>query len=862
MLVSLLNRQKVASVIKDIQVINNGFTLAFRHKEGVSFWDVKQTRADMLLNSNLYGISDFLISKDRGHVTYCNQYRQIVKNRIDDSSSWAQIAPEDVNIGERVIMNDGDLLFKSNIYFDHEGGDKDRSSPSLYSLCFWDLNTIIRNSASRKKRTQRSLEDVELRSKIKRMSIDVYSNLRNVIHPGKHVLLELNEDITCFSIICNKDLDMPYIFENHRVVSNLQFYSNPDNRERWEGDVRLGTVNGNCYNVKFTVDEAGVLSRRLIQVFSRGTPLRNPPTHSAKLVPDLGKRKMTLGGLSNPQVFETNPGFEDVGFTIHDFKKFYKESLEIVFMAKKTTRNGQSETTFEIHFKFAHLKNWVYEEFHLEHFYTLSSSTFFKVYRMENSDDDDFLRFYFKNYLGVGTFSICKRTHALQYNSFFEKNISESTHLVYSHSLDVFIFVVNNSIELWTSCLKIFIHKIELDSEIIGVYLCEGPRHSRLMVYEQTRYSELDLLDFNLLCSQKLVKKKNRGLLVPIHGSLIETKHCLHLPFFRRGVAGLTFSVETESFDLFTFPFHPVPECFSKHNYKKNVLIFAEYYFETIGKNDYIDSTFGPLNPFLMAISQNDITLVEQLLERFRYPKEVKGYFSPLSFAFKYGYCSAVQIFCQQLAVGKYTVNFSRMDFHFLLASDLVACHDLVRSIPQLMGENQFPSYMSLSKRGTLYNCHNLIHLLIRLRRREFRKKILLKDVEDKKQKKKLEKKLNIKQREIRSVKIPFKYSFETGTFDSITFLEKMTFSQSTEFVTSEWKEVVEHKWRQMYWVMALKAILFGVHMTFIFVRAFMQDAAQEVKDDIKIGFLACWIFFFSYMVVEMVAYGFFNLLE
>jgi hypothetical protein len=829
--------------------------MALRHSRGVSVIDIEQKRPDLILNQDYYGISDFLITSDKRHIVYCNDYKQIVKDLIEDLACRVKITVDDMNIVKKKIVNNGDFLFQSKIYLEEEENSKNSSKLFINVINFWDIDVIIKSQSVKNKRQKKYSEDIERRSQIKRLSLLDFKQIRGHKHPGKFVLLELTEEISCFSLICDKGLEMPFVFENDQIVTDLSLDRGDINTDNWQGHLRVGTVSGNCFLVKFSVDSRGVLSRNVEEVFVKGNP-------KVPILKSLDKdEKYSMGSqFVSSEVVTLHETPSDDCLYVHDYKHFLKESLEIALLSSVETKEHEDNKLFKIFYRVEEEKGWYTQEVKLPNLYSLSSSANFKLFRMNNLSKNQKVRFYFMNYLGIGVFSICKSTHQFKFETFFEKNISESTHLVYSFSFDFFVFVVNNSLEIWNSCLKILIHKLEFPTEIIGIYLVENEKIKRLLVYEQKTYSELNLYNLRVVRQQEMQKNKNKGLVVPVHLDILPNNKSLRLPFFRGGVSSVRFVSDAESFNLFSFPFYQIPECFSKNNYKKNILLFAEYYFETIRKFDFIDGLFGPLNPFILAIFHNDITLVEHLLEKFRYPQQVLGYFSPLSFAFEYGYKSAVQVFCDQLYYRQYFINFSDLDFFHLLNSEQLACQNLLKTIPREMQSNQFPNYLSVKKNKSLYFSDSLIELLIQLKKKEYQKQLILKKISDPKKKKKKMKKLGIKKKEIMAMQIPFKYSFKAGTYDSISFLEKMTFSKSKEFVMSNsWKSIVESKWKSIYPLLVLKAILFGLHLAFIFIRAFIHQASQETKANIKMGFLVCWIFFFSYMILEITSFVFFS---
>jgi hypothetical protein len=117
----------------------------------------------------------------------------------------------------------------------------------------------------------------------------------------------------------------------------------------------------------------------------------------------------------------------------------------------------------------------------------------------------------------------------------------------------------------------------------------------------------------------------------------------------------------------------------------------------------YQDFIFGPLNPLLFAIYQTDVELLEELLDKYQYPTTISGYLSPLSFAFKLKSNSIIKVLCDKLSNRDYKVNFTRIDFHFLLNSNQNYCHNLLCSIIQENSLENFPKILSIEQDSSIF---------------------------------------------------------------------------------------------------------------------------------------------------------------
>ena len=128
---------------------------------------------------------------------------------------------------------------------------------------------------------------------------------------------------------------------------------------------------------------------------------------------------------------------------------------------------------------------------------------------------------------------------------------------------------------------------------------------------------------------------------------------------------------------------------------------------------------------------------------------------------------------------------------------------------------------------------------------------------EDQKELKKLKNKKSKKntRSEVSVYTIPFKYSYQAGTPDSLKFLDKYSESISEEFILSDWKEVIIFKWNQHKAVHIIFAIIFWAFtMCTILSMIFFPDS--KPLQYVSIGFIFLLLLF---EILQLISYATFK---
>ena len=788
---------------------------------------------------------------------YCDEHSHIVRANLKDTGSTSKITSRESNIKDMTLFGDGDCLLKSDIYlknFTASVSDLNALNiePSIYTITLLDFDVAIKhqtNIISMRKMSE-EMNQIQHMNQVKKVSLELYQQLKS--SNGKYSLLESKEDITSYNLICNKGLTAPYVFENQGVISFDDFYTSFPIDCLWHGELRVGTQDGNCYKVAFHFDENGQLTKNTQLVFSNGQ-LREKELRKDKFV-----RMFSIDKRTEITIDSFMTETEDGEYFVHDYRKFLLEDIEIVIMGQRTQKKPDFRREFIISACNENSK-WVKTKFTLENLDSYIGGGCFRLHKMNNSLNQCFYKFYFVGNVGIGALCWNTLNTSLHLDYFLEKSIKHPDRVIYSHGMDLFYIPIDNSVEIWNSDLTIFIHKLQVETEILSIYLSDESKDQRLLIYEELTYQEIDMVSLQFLRLQKLEKNK-KGLIVPLHLDMIKSNESIHLPTFNQEIACLNFISDSEDFYMFDFPFINLPSCFSKHNYKQNIMLYAHYYFRNMVKFNYVDRIYGPLNPITLAIYHNDISLLEELLDKYQYPKETIGYLSPLSFAFVNEYSSAVQILCEHLLYRDYNVDFSRLDFQFLLNSNQIHCHDLLVTIPRKMNQNNSPSFVYMTNKVKLFQASNIMENLTTIKTNQFHKETHM----NSKQgggccKRKVDKKIK---NEVNSFKIPFKYSYNAGTTDSLKFLHRMAFTKSDNFVLCEWKEIVHQKWRDCYPYLLLKGFIFLVMTLMIVVPAFCKNVQNylQILQITSFIFVGVWFILLVWALLEFIAYCSFTL--
>ena len=359
------------------------------------------------------------------------------------------------------------------------------------------------------------------------------------------------------------------------------------------------------------------------------------------------------------------------------------------------------------------------------------------------------------------------------------------------------------NIQVWDKTLGHSLYTIDTSLKISKFFLAE--KQNTIVVYDSKNYYEIGTENLEFKQRIQMLPGKRKSLM--INPELLPKGYTFFMKNLHE-VETLGYVRFPESLSVKTFPFDSLEKCFGEEDYQAPIMNFAEYYFKKIKKAQRVDRIYGPINPLTLAIYHNDTKLMEELFDKFKYPKAFKGYWSPLEYSFRQGYHSAIKVVCDNLVRRTHLVEFSKSDFVFMLESGFSYCHKLISTVPVKSTVKSIPKLIFMKQEVKLNHCKNVSNLLTQIKNEE---KIILDgniSLSEDKSKKKAKSKT-----EVKVLRIPFKYDFSIGSLDSLRLLDYFSESKTEEFVLSTWKEIIRIKWKKEKWAMIFIAILYWFFM-------------------------------------------------
>jgi hypothetical protein len=431
-------------------------------------------------------------------------------------------------------------------------------------------------------------------------------------------------------------------------------------------------------------------------------------------------------------------------------------------------------------------------------------------------------------------------------------------------------------------CLNEIIYSSKFSEEIELFYISESENEIIVVVDDYLSYYKIDLE--KILYQNSTSFKKHSFAITNFNPPY--SLHDDELYFNYHNNISVQFRDMTENFNPIEFPLGSLMKSFDNHNYEPHLKIYKEYYFK---KTEYFDNkytTHGPINPYFFAIYHSEINLLEELLDRYKYPQSTGRYWSPLQYAFQQQNHSAIQLLCDKLFKRDYRVEFSELDFECLLNSRYSHCDRLLTKIfcePKIKG---FPKFMHMKKNISISLCSGIYKMLDELTKEqntnnnkgEIINKIIRK-ITNKDQNINKEIEQNIRKtknkdeeydfytnqeennsksnskKEVVTYYVPFKYCYDFASIESITFLNAYTNSESEDFIVSEWSQLIKNKWNRQKVVNIIFAMIFWaftitntVSITFV--------PENMILKYVNLSFI---LFFVLFELIQLLAYLFYD---
>ena len=847
-LVSTLNRDSLIYDIKDIGVVNQGNKLAARDSEGITFWNLQQSLQNLSFNNMDIGYSRFMILKEGNHMMYSFDDMELIKIDLKNNMNFIKKVAISETMYDMKLVGNGDALIKDEFFPEQVNKSKNQINDDYqfndfdddywFRISYLDFDKAV---------------DIEGNSTLNTtLNSQATANVQ-----GEYTLIVNKDEFSAYNIITNKGLKSPFVFENDRLEQHVQFYDDMDEEMLWKGKVYAGTVKGDCYLVEFYFTKGNRLRIKSEELFKNGEPCSTIDEKEDKIIENTILDNN--GTLSNKVIEKPK-----LVLKVHDCKILLEEDVEIVVLAEKYNMT-QTARRCIVYVRKAGGSEWSKASFNTKHMHNFYESNYFKINRMNNTESEDVVKFYLASSIGMAIVAFKKDENEVKILKYRKKYVVDSKFLCYSHYQNLFYIPNKNMVQVWNETLELSSYNMDFESEVLNLVVAENDTKQRLLVYDDSNYYEIDLITLNFRRKTKIIGPNIPTRTMPFNLNLFPKNRVFQVPFFKEEVFDISFIVNLETLNLKEFPFHYLQRCFSKEDYYRPVKKYAVYYFKKLKALNYEDTLYGPLNPLFFAVYHNDMTLLEDLLDHYRYPKQIKEYLSPLAFSFINNYNSAVKVFCDRLFKRNYNVSFSRLDFKYLLKSQFSYCHKLMATIPSEPTLQNFPRLLYMSNAVKLHYVQEVGHLLfamktqerkILLRHNKKRKNIKKKKIQMLREKKKMIQNEGITKTEVVSFQIPFKYSYKIGTPDSVKFLDAYSQSNTEEFILSEWKEVIIHKWKSHRLFHIMVAILYWVFTIFttLSIIFFKSSYLFEI---ISLSFIGIFILF---EILQVISYSAFKI--
>ena len=358
---------------------------------------------------------------------------------------------------------------------------------------------------------------------------------------------------------------------------------------------------------------------------------------------------------------------------------------------------------------------------------------------------------------------------------------------------------------------------------------------------------------------RKKLECQKRNQLSKVRKIYVNYDHCLELRDFQ--IPDINYLNQLEvlapglRLDFCEFPFESLMNSFNFDNYQNPILDFSKFYFSklTLGK----DSLFESLNPFHFAIFHGDSKLLEKLLEKYGYPREFECAMTPLEYANLRSSLSSIETICGYLVRSDKTskINFTNLEFNILLSSGLKTAHDVLSEVLVAREERNFPNMAEMNSELRVDAKSSVLSFLLKLQKGARKSKEEDGSVETvehgkKSSKKKIKKKEQIKT-EIDVLTVPFVYDYSLGSENSVDFLKYYSTSESDKFVTSEWKHLINQKWKVTKMVQMFICLLYFGFIVFATIVLVFEEGHIEHTRILIV--LVC--VFIGYEVFQVLAY-------
>lgn len=704
----------------------------------------------------------------------------------------------------------------------------------------------------------------------------------------------------------------------------------------------FGTEDMKCFYVEFELNEDGSIDKlKKDEIFKLGNFIIKEKEKKKD------KKKLKMQMMNNLELMKRS----DEKTPIDDVKEIVTNQNRFVVIVFQKSSKGKR--TCEIRVKDKH-KNLFSQSFELEavtnNIKTLGT---FKIHPIPRSEGQD-LCFFLLSKIGIALLQKASKDDEFKLVRYLKKEIKLSVGVEYSAQQNLFYLPSGRTIQVWKGDLSGSKFSINLCADIVKI-LKTTTEPEYLLVYMTTHYCEIDLENLEFyhhfpLSNKSPRKRVSSNLRLPINLDFFPRNKLFTVPDFNEEINSIYFISKTEDLSLKMFPFYDLKKCLEPEDYSQPISNFAQYYFESISRCNYIDRTFHTMSPIIMSIYHKNIDLLKTILETYRYPRLVEPNYSPLIFAFYRNLQSSIKIICDQLLNREYQVQFSKQDFLCLIYSSHGYCHRLLANFFQQPSIDYFPKLLNLNREAKIFlvsrvnNLNSQIELYQKrkitpsssneedsgssdknsessanpesIQSNDFLNLDLKKAPEKRRMSKMLDNIFKLKNstesklyesqesnrpgngddseflaelemkkqidfdyeevfwnrksltrstlisnkndfiEEVLVNKVPFKFNYKMGTYDSLCFLKCYSSSDHEEFILSDWKEVVNMKWEKCFPIYILLTLIYWIFTIFVTLSIVFYPEVRFFR----LANIALIFFFLIYEIIEILSYSSFNL--
>lgn len=733
--IACLNQKAKHEGLKDLQLLCSERMLGIRHNQGLCFWELNSASMIKDLDFSLENSTVFVVN-DKQRVLVSNDKQEICELTLPNLNVKKRVKlPEHVH--KIFYLPNGDVVLYLQREVQQKKNLKKRLAQQLKQKLFSKRKR--RGNESEDEDAQESETESEIRHEL------VFMHWRSQI--DKNMQTPRASDLSTRSW----SPELPLLFEYHlpitsfRVVSNLNansstvqtpreafgfnsdiFSENNPNMENNTIHMYVGTGNQKCFLLNVEISQFGeIYDKQLKEQFkelgvsSEQTETNQEDNLAKKMLMHIdsvvSERDLAFEDSQTPHegnLDDQEMVFNDDPQAIHDYGYLYDAdvSFRVLCQSERLTDNlvcavSGKYGTHQMAPCFIPLG--LAEAFNENRLFKLQLMT--NLSRKKNLGK--FSAFIFSD-VGIALLEFSINSKKISCTKFLRKEIDLEVGLCYSESKDAFYMSNGKNIQVWDKTLSHALYNIDTSDHIYKIILLE--KHNVLAVYDSEHYKEISTE--NLECLNREEAEATSTFF--LNNSLIESGLTIRTSRFI-DTFRLCVLLFCEPLSLTSFPFVPLQSGFRDEDFENPILKFAEYYFHRLKQSEHVDEIYGPLNPMILSIYHNDTKLLETLLSRYFYPCSFRGYWSPLEYAFRQGYQSAIKVICDCLVKRDHPVHFSKQDFHFLLESSVSYCHKLVATIPALCRVKTLPRLVYMDSSVELLYCNNISHLLTKIRKIE-----------------------------------------------------------------------------------------------------------------------------------------------